>query len=300
MRSWTAKVLAGHSWKGTVMTSIRSSIALGVMMVALGGSSATAADLDGGSVKDGYIPAPSMIAEPMSSGLYVRVDGAHASYDNPIMVEDHIYDLVDTNIGNAWSVGFGIGRYFGNGFRGDVTYEYRTEADVSGTLLNHAATLDGEREFGLRSHLVLANLYYDFNAGGRFSPYLGVGLGWARNMTTMGAVSNDCGCTGIVHSGASDSVAAALMAGVTVNLTAGRGGQVSYGGSTKDAPIVTTSNRGLLLDFGYRFLYLGDVATGPVQALGFASDGSDIISDDPVVENIHAHEFRLGLRYNLN
>lgn len=259
------------------MTSIRSALALGVVMVAVGAASATAADLYGGSVKDGYIPARTMSADAGPSGFYFRVNGSYGVHDDPIMVEDHIYDLVDTSIGSNWGVGFGIGRHFGRGFRGDITYDYRSEADAAGTLLNHAATLDGTREFGLRSHLVLANLYYDFNAGGRFSPYLGVGLGWTRNQTTMGPVSNDCGCVGMVYAGAKSSVAAALMAGVNIKLL----DRLSF-------------------DAGYRFLYLGDAATGPVTAVGFAADGSNVVSDDPVVENIHAHEIRFGLRYDIN
>lgn len=278
------------------MTSIRGSIVLGVM-IALGGAGAQAADLNGGSIKDGYIPAPSYAAQAPSS-WYFRVDGAYSQYDDPIMVEDHIYDLVNTNIDGNWSLGGGIGRSFGNGFRADLTYEYRFEADADGLLLNHAATLDGTRSFGLESHLVLANLYYDFNAGGRFSPYIGVGLGWVRHETTSGTVVDTCGCTGTIDGESEDSVAAALMAGVTVNLTAGRGNAMPVGGSTKDAPVFATSNRGLLLDVGYRFLYLGDATTGPVR--GDFGGGNVVVSEDPTVENIHAHEIRFGLRYNLN
>lgn len=275
------------------MTSIRG-VAIAVVMVALGSTNAHTADLNGGSVKDGYVPTP-MISD--GSSWYFRVDGAHARYDDPIMVEDHIYDLVDTSIGNQWSLGFGIGRSFANGFRADLTYDYRFENDVHGTLLNHAATLDGTREFGLKSHLILANLYYDFNKGGRFSPYIGAGLGWVRHDTTTGSVVDTCGCTGTIAGGSTGSVAAALMAGVTVNLTAGRdhmvasadGNGASFGGS---------SNRGLLFDVGYRFLYLGEAATGPVT--GDFGGGLVAVSEDPVVEHIHAHELRFGLRYNFN
>lgn len=273
--------------KGTIMTSIRGSILMGVMIVALGGSSAIAADLNGGSIKDGYVPAPAMTMSAPSASWYVRLDGGHSRFDNPIMVEDHIYDLVDTGIDGAWSIGGGIGRNLGNGFRFDVTYDYRMEADAYGTLQNHAATLDGTREFGLKSHLMLANLYYDFNQGGRFSPYLGVGLGWARHTTTEGTVTDTCLCTGTIEGATKDSVAAALMAGVTVNLTGNRGAEGSG-----------ASGRGLLLDVGYRYLYLGDATTGPVT--GDFGGGLVEVSDDPVIENIHAHEVRFGLRYNIN
>ncbi len=279
------------------MTSIRGSLALGVVMVALGGAGANAADMHEGSVKDGYIPAPEVVAAPSSSTWYLRMDGAYSSYDDPIMVEDHIYDLTDTSIDGAWAIGFGVGRHIGRGFRFDVTYDYRFEADASGVLLNHNAALDGKREFGIKSHLLMGNLYYDFNQGGRFSPYLGVGLGWVRHKTTDGSVVDTCGCTGTIEGESNDSVAAAFMAGVTFNLTAGRD-QAVYGGSTKDAPVMVSSNRGLLLDVGYRFLYLGDAKTGPVT--GDFGGGNVEVSEDPTIENIHAHEIRFGLRYNLN
>lgn len=280
------------------MTGIRGSLALGVLMVTFGGASASAADMYEGSVKDGFIPAAAVAAGPSSSTWYLRMDGAYSSYDNPIMVEDQIYDLTDTGIDSAWSLGFGVGRHIGHGFRFDVTYDYRFEADVSGRVNNHAAALDGTREFGLKSHLLMGNLYYDFNQGGRFSPYLGVGLGWVRHSTTEGSVVDTCGCTGTIERETSDSVAAAFMAGVTVNLTAGRNQGASYSGSTKDAPIMVASNRGLLLDIGYRFLYLGDAKSGPV--IGDFGGGTVEVSEDPTIENIHAHEIRFGLRYNLN
>lgn len=268
---------------------------MAIAVIALGGTSAGAADLNGGSIKDGYVPA---YVEPVApSSWYVRVDGSYSRFDDPVMVEDHIYDLVDTGIGNTWAIGGGIGRYLGHGFRADLTYEHRFEADATGFLDNHYADLDGTREFGLKSRLLLANVYYDFNQGGRFSPYLGVGLGYVRHETTEGNVVDTCGCTGTIEGATKGSVAAALMAGVSINLTGGRGGEMVAGG-TKDAPVYVTSNRGLLLDIGYRYLYLGDATTGAVY--GDFGGGVVEVSEDPVIENIHAHEIRMGLRYNLN
>ncbi|MFN3867758.1 MAG: outer membrane protein [Hyphomicrobiaceae bacterium] len=275
------------------MASIRGSIALSIAVLTLGAASAGAADLYGGSVKDGYVP-----MEVHSSGpsWYVRVDGSYSHYDDPIMVEDHIYDLVDTSLSSAWGVGGGVGVYLSHGFRADLTYEHRFESDATGTLLNHAADLNGVREFGLKSRLLLANVYYDFNQGGRFSPYIGVGLGYVRHETTAGTVTGLCGCDGTIDGEKAGSVAGAVMAGVTVNLTGDRGREV-HGGSTKDGVVFAASNRALLLDVGYRYLYLGEATTGPVRA---NLPGGPVVSDDPTVENIHAHELRVGLRYNLN
>ena len=40
-------------------------------------------------------------------------------------------------------------------------------------------------KFDFSSTVVLANLYYDFNRGGRFIPYIGGGIGFAHNETAL-------------------------------------------------------------------------------------------------------------------
>jgi opacity protein-like surface antigen len=50
------------------------------------------------------------------------------------------------------------------------------------------------------------------------------------------------------------------------------------------------------IDAGYRFMYLGQTATGAVKDT--VSTNTVTIAPDPTVEQIHAHEFRVGLRYD--
>ncbi len=268
------------------MTTMLKSVLIGGALVLASATAASSADLygGGGSVKDHY-------ASPMPVGpsWYVRIDGGYAAHDEPDMTEAGIYTLFDTDIDNTWTLGGGIGRYFTPTIRGDVTYDHRFEADAQGTLRGHPDDFNGVRMFGIESDVVLFNLYYDFNRGGRFNPYVGVGLGVTHNTATAGTVSGDCGCDGIIEKGSETHVAGALMAGFTTLL---RGGQSVVGG-TNDGPMVVDSGRGLHLDVGYRFLYLGDVETGAVIANG------DSIADDPTVEKIHGHEFRVGLRYDI-
>ncbi len=254
--------------------------------------SAHAADLygkRGGSIKDDAMPA---LMNQSAARFYVRADANFAVYDNPTITENHQYDLTDNRIGSSWAAGGGIGYYFNKNIRADFTLEQRFEADVSGTIADPNAPLAGSRHFGYKSTLALANLYYDFDTRGRFTPYVGAGLGFVRNETTAGIAGDGCGCTGTIDAGKTDSVAAALMAGMSVNLT-GRGpaaGSGDHGGGEVA--------RNIYLDIGYRFLYLGEVATGAVRAAPIAAPTTTIISDDPLVEDIHAHEFRVGLRYD--
>ena len=272
------------------MSINRAALFMGLAIAVAMPVAAGAADLGtyGGSIKDSY-------AAPAGAtpSIYLRIDGGYGVHDDPVMVENGIFDLVDTEIDGAWTLGGGIGRYFTNNFRADVTYDHRFDTDVNGTLLDNAATLPGVRKFGLESDVVLVNGYYDFNRMGRFSPYLGLGLGVVHHSTSAGTVSDDCGCTGTIAEGSSTHVAGALMAGFSAKL---RGSDViGYGASAEGGP-TGDSGRGLYLDVGYRFLYLGETATGPVT---LTSGGGTTVAKDPTVEDIHAHEFRVGLRYDL-
>lgn len=269
------------------MSSSRASLFLATAVLIAGAAGAGAADLyGGGSVKDVYAP-----AVPTGPSIYVRIDGGYGAFDDPVMVEDGIFDLVDTGIEETWTLGGGIGRYFTPAIRADVTYDHRFEATAHGTNLDGLSTLPGVRSFGVESDVVLFNVYYDFDRGARISPYIGVGLGVTHNKTTAGTVSNECGCVGTIEEGSETHVAGALMAGLTAKL---RGGQTIAPG-IKDAPVVTDSGRNLYFDVGYRFLYLGQTAAGPVTMV--SNTGTEV-SQDPTVEDIHAHEVRLGLRYD--
>lgn len=245
------------------MIRTSSAAALGALYLAASISSANAADLYG-SIKDSYIPQP-VASEPR---FYLRVDGAYGEYDKPIMVEDGIYDLFHEKLDGGWSFGGGAGMYFTQNWRGDVTVEKRFETEAQGTLLNTNTGIAGVREFGLESTLVMFNLYYDFANRSRFTPYLGAGIGYVNHETTAGTVTLTNGGTGTIAGESKSDVAGSVMAGVSVGLI----DRVKF-------------------DVGYRYLYLGSATTGPLVV-------NNTRSNDPTVEDIHAHEIKFGLRYD--
>ena len=260
------------------MAFTRAKILLGAALVLGSAAGVSAADLYGSSLKDGPMVTPMQAATP---SWYVRVDGSYAAFDEPNVTENGIYDLTDSAIDNVWGIGGGIGVYFGHGFRGDITVDHNFDADVKTTLGDLNATLPGERKFSLSSTVALANLYYDFDMGNRFTPYLGVGLGFTKNKTGAGTVTDLCGClSGTIDGGDTTHAAGAVMAGFSVKL-----------------------RERLSFDAGYRFLYLGEVETGAVNATFTAVHGANgvgtTVANDPTVDEIHAHEFRLGLRYDI-
>lgn len=248
----------------------RAALIIGSALFAAGATAAEGADLYGNGMKDfSYEQA----LAPAAS-WYARIDGGYAVQDDPDVVQGGT-NLDSASFDDTWTLGGGIGYYFTPSVRGDITYDHRFEADVSGSV-PAGPTLDGGRTFGVASDVVLFNLYYDFNRSGRFSPYLGAGVGFTFNRTTNGATSSCVACTGSIDENEDTDFAAAAMAGLTTRIGAG--------------PSVL-GGRDLYLDAGYRFLYLGDVTTG--QIVNAVS-----VNEAVTVENITAHEFRVGLRYD--
>jgi opacity protein-like surface antigen len=257
-----------------MVASVRSALAASMLVLA-GASGAGAADLYRGSgVKD--MP---MAASP-SAGWYLRGDYSHSwMHTGDLAAPSFTFSTV--TVDDTWGLGGGVGRYFGRGVRGDITYEWRGTVDVEGR--GNATT-----DFSFKTQLLMANLYYDFRPGERFTPYIGVGLGAARHSTSGGSVVT-CGvpCN---YDGEKDwQAAGAFMAGVSFRFD--RGGHAPV--SIKDEGYSAPAPGRLHLDVGYRFLYMGDVHTGMVtNAVPGPPPG-------PRLEDVSAHELRVGLRWDL-
>lgn len=257
--------------------NIRGALLAGAAAILMSSASAMAADLGGmkgGSIKDGYVA-----AEPSHgriSGLYLRGDFAWASQDLSGIYEPPAYDLHSTSIGSTMSWGGGVGYYFSKNVRADFTLDWRRAADVTGTVSDTTATVQGERQFSVKNMVGLFNVYYDFDLRSHFTPYLGVGLGFARNTTSAGTVAVTCGTCTVDFDGATEwNAAAAVMAGFSARL-----------------------HDRLHLDAGYRFLYMGDAHTGDIR-VACASVCTSATSADPKVSDLTAHELRVGLRWDI-
>lgn len=273
------------------MTSNYLSVLVGAVAAVTVATAAQAADLNsgpagayGGSIKDSYAaPAP-------SRSFYVRVDGGYAWHGTPEIFNASNTLLDDASIGGAGLVGGGVGMYFGPRWRADLTYDHMFGAKVRGTAgpnITGGGVPNIEAEGKLTRDLFLANMYYDFDFGGRVTPYIGGGVGFAHHNFTDGILWDSAGTTGTVGSHSSTVFAAALMAGASVAIT---GGHSNCCASTKD--VVVSSNRGLMLDVGYRFVYEGEAKTGDTVWAGQKLD--------PKIDDIISHELRVGLRYNIN
>ena len=257
------------------MNSIRAIIGAGALLVA-SGTAGIAADLYGGrgSIKDDYASAPAPVGNRCGA-WYARVDGGYSSMDKPSITQAGVDDLLQPNIKDSWTVGGGFGRYLSCNIRADVTYDHRFNSDVTGFNGNVFSPANGNQKFSLSNDVVLFNAYYDFDMRSRFTPYIGVGLGFTHNSVGSGsglvaATGPNPGSALTIASNSSWHAAAALMTGVSVAL--------------RDR---------LTLDTGYRFLYLGNAKGGDAIDSFGGNAGPNSINE------LHAHEFRVGLRYEL-
>ena len=258
------------------MTNFSRSVLAASALTLMSSAGAFAADLyGGGSMKDSGRVEPTM-TRPAS--IYLRGDFSAGRSDLGSITEAPNYTETTTSIGNSRMWGGGIGYYFSSSVRGDLTFDWSRTADVRGSIVDPAATVQGERQFGMKHMVGLANLYYDFDTRTRFTPYLGVGLGFARNTTTAGTVLTPtcaAACSVSMDGTSKTNAAGALMAGFSAKL----------------------ADR-WTMDAGYRFLYLGDAATSDLQIAGAVAPAP---SSTPAVQvhDMYDHQVRVGLRMDL-
>lgn len=211
---------------------------------------------------------------PVGAGWYLRGDIGYSGYNDPdatLVAPTGTFALPHENFSGGASLGIGAGYRFNGWLRTDVTAETRFGSSATlfaGTPIVGAV---GEAEFS--SATVLANAYLDLGSWHGFTPYVGVGVGWAWNTLTdyrTGACPAPCVVGGVdlatlgaFPDATTGSFAYAFMAGVAVD-----------------------AGRSLTLDLNYRYMNLGEAATGPVGATRIETDAVD------------AHEIRLGVRWN--
>ncbi len=161
--------------------------------------------------------------------------------------------------GLGFGAGVGFGYETGDGLRADLTIDYLS--------INGLTTTTGET-VNLRSGLVLANAYYDFNldggwsgsAEGGFGAYVGAGIGFAKNYSE---IYNNVPVQ--IAWGTSVEGAAAVMAGVTYDMG------------------------DIVADLGYRGIYMNKVMSQP-----------PLPANAYIINNNFIQEVRGSVRYRFN
>lgn len=254
-----------------------------------------------GDVGIGFSNEPSI----KESGLeYGRLDSPGTTGPTPFGIMPAWFDK---EFGTTFNGGVGVGYYWTNRFRTDVTvdlmgsnsvtakgnysyaaYQYSGAPATYGPVDAAAGrTIYGDvvDKTKLNSTAVLFNLYADLANGGPLTPYIGGGVGVAYtkaeriHQTNVFAcdANNDPLCQsrveqdGFKQSGNTHNVglAAAATAGIVYDLTS----------STK-------------LDVNYRYLYLADSKAG----LTFTGGQKSSIE----IGDQHQHQIRAGVRFDIN
>jgi opacity protein-like surface antigen len=198
---------------------------------------------------------------------------------------DDTYTYVGENVANVsmdntWFGGLGAGCGMGSwGIRGELMLDFRGNRKIDGepfpfTITNPAVPpgppgpVDDPLHTSVKSTTLMANVYKDFGNFGGFMPYVGFGVGAAHNKMSETYFTQNVFLVNRIEGASKVSFAWSLMAGI--------GWQVS------DRAI---------LDFGYRYIDMGSARSGRVDSAGFVNPAVRI-------DNIAAHEFKIGLRYH--
>jgi opacity protein-like surface antigen len=201
-----------------------------------------------------------LLVDEFSSGWYLRGDIGYrlnqvddaVNVKSPPGVRDH-------DLSKTWMFGAGIG-YKYEWFRTDFTLDYGAKTDFSGD----SNVEKNDFTAKIDSVTGLVNVYGDLGTWAGFTPYIGVGIGFAHLQAANFGVASD----GVPHdadSTGSWNLAWAYMAGVSYRLMGN-----------------------MHIDAGYRHVNMGDVTTGRIA-------GHKLIFKD-----MSADEIRVGVRYTLD
>ena len=252
--------------------------AAAVAINALAVTGASAADLGdgwrGGSMKDGYAP----VTRTAAGRCYLRGDVGYSFTDtmdigfySETTGRDEVR-WVDSD--STWVGDLGIGCGSGSrGLRGDITFGYRGKFHTQGEPQlwfpdGSTPAEDDPIHVNITSYTAMVNAYYDFGNFRGFSPYLGAGIGLSHNKMDDVYFTENPLLVNTIEGGSKTSFAWAVMAGF--------GYQIS---------------QRAILDVGYRFMDLGDVSSGTIDSAGYVNPPVE-------VDDLTAHEFRVGLRYH--
>lgn len=255
-----------------------------VALVLGGAGTASAADALPPIVEAPYVEAPVTHKVEAASGWYLRGDAGYSwnKIDNPQFFQGSNANYVgfaSSDLRGSYSVGVGVGYQVSSYLRTDLTLDYFSKADFTGSTRGGGAAAGAcvgactSRDYSSVSGMsLLANAYVDFYKHGRFTLYGGAGIGgtyvkWDGLSNTSCSDANPALCDATVnHSGHSSwRFTYALMAGASIDVTCN-----------------------LKADIGYRYR---NISGG--KMFGYALGGG------PGYDNgFSSHEARGGLRYS--
>jgi opacity protein-like surface antigen len=259
------------------MRSVKFLVAAGA--ASLLSSAAFAADMPIAPPPQYYAPPP--VEE--FGGWYLRGDiGLTASRGK---LHNNIYDTLPATaslqqLGQGFSggtsYGLGIGYQFNNWFRADITGEYRSKVNFSGTdfvTYTPGGFQTDVYSGGYSSWVGLVNAYVDLGTWWCVTPFIGAGVGAAHIQTTgiqdFGLANGNPGSY-FAHGASTTNLAWAAHAGLAYRVT-----------------------NNLTIELAYRYLDMGTA----VHGYGQSYDGTNAGLSSFQYRDLTSHDVRLGLRW---
>lgn len=273
-----------------------------------------------GGIKDGPvgIPVPVPIPVPESFNWYVRIDagvgfkaapsvsesGLASAFGRPRSAADDLVPgslavslgPIESDFDMSANFSLGVGYYFTPNLRGDITVNThgRGETKQLGNYTYDTTNFDGtitrvingtaEDRSILRSVTTMANVYYDILPRGRFTPYIGAGLGFSINEMERKLTGTEV-CVASI--GLAQNCTAINQIFYQDYKTNEKSHSVTLAASATAGVAVQISN-GTLLDLNYRATYIGGTQA---ELKGTSS----VLTFGDTVE----HALRAGLRWNI-
>jgi opacity protein-like surface antigen len=262
-------------------------------------------------MKRRYVPAPAPVPETFN--WYIRADiglgitagdaSDHGSFGNGATgvsgddfwaATSQRINWFDSSSDPFVQGGIGFGKYLSPRFRMDATIDFKSADKYEGAgaftydqvtmpgavATGETVTVTGIDQLDVIDGVTLINAYLDLVPRGQFTPYIGLGAGFATRIIdrTHHSVEEVSGVGGASRTwdGTNNDVQFAPALSATAGL----------------AWAITP---GTIFDINYRYTYVGSVETSMTIA---ASDGSTQRSKITVSES-HQHAIRAGLRWNI-
>jgi opacity protein-like surface antigen len=271
------------------MVSVKSSIAAAAAIVI----SATACLSTPAHAADMPMPQPQVVYQPVpccdTGRWYLRGDvgvgiQTFESFDhsqtNSAFVWPPSWQIVQKDIQDTSIFGVGVGYEWNSWLRFDVTGEYRTKAGFKATgsytdFCGGGGVCFDINSGNFSSAVFLANAYIDLGTWWCITPFIGAGVGGARNMISgvqdNGIISNGTVGFGYTFNDSAQwNLAWDVQAGLTYNV-----------------------NDNLKVDFSWRYLSLGS----PQTAVVFCQNTSSCPGAFYTLHDMTSQDFRVGLRW---
>ncbi len=192
----------------------------------------------------------------------------------PLLSSSYGFDAAPT-------FGIGIGYYFNDWLRFDVTGEYRGRSNFHGSEIysNPGGNSTDEYSGSKSEWLFLANAYADLGTWQNVTPFVGAGIGFSRN--TIHNFQDVChGCGGnpanngvsFADDASKWSFAWALYAGLAYKVS-----------------------KNFTIELAYRYLDMGEGQTGSIVSY----DGTQTLPGS-TFDHLTSHDIKLGLRFNFD